>query len=193
MKLEHILLGLIGEMPRTGYDIKKFLDFQGRFLRSNTTMSQVYRSLTSMSEKGWIEFSVDERPGAQDAKIYRITPGGTRVFMDWLAGPYAPPTRYQDPEFSARLTFAGYLSREQVVALIETELEARKAQVRKYRFRDLSFESSSSHFDHDLAQAMNERRHVHGTQHIDLHISQLEELRQDLLSGHFGPPGAARD
>ena len=36
MKLEHILLGALLERPSTGYDLKKFMDTHGRFLRSNT-------------------------------------------------------------------------------------------------------------------------------------------------------------
>ncbi|WP_136054272.1 PadR family transcriptional regulator [Microbacterium sp. K24] len=189
MKLEHLLLGLLGEMPRTGYEIKKFLDTHGRFLRSNTTMSQVYRSLTSMTERGWVAYSVDERAGAQDAKIYRVTPEGMTVFRDWLEGPYSPPSRFQDPEFAARLGFAGYLTPEQLIALVEVELEARRDQVAKYRFRDRSIaEGTPVEFDRVLAAAVGERLHQHGTQQIDLHIAQLEELRRELLDGTLPVP-----
>lgn len=189
MKLEHLLLGLLGEMPRTGYEIKKFLDTHGRFLRSNTTMSQVYRSLTSMTERGWVAFAIDQRPGAQDAKIYRVTPEGMTVFRDWLEGPYSPPSRFQDPEFAARLGFAGYLTPEQLIALVEVELEARRDQVAKYRFRDRSIaDGTPAEFDRVLAAAVGERLHQHGTQQIDLHIAQLEELRRELLDGTLPAP-----
>lgn len=192
MKLEHLLLGLIGEMPRTGYEIKKFLDYHGRFLRSNTTMSQVYRSLSSMADRGWVAYSVDERPGAQDAKIYRVTADGMTVFRDWLEGPYTPPSRFQDPEFAARLGFAGYLTPEKLIALVEIELEARREQVAKYRFRDRTIqEGTAIEFDRALAASMGERLHQHGTQQIDLHIAQLEELRRELLDGALPAPAPA--
>ena len=184
MKLEHLLLGLLGEMPRTGYDIKKYLDTHGRFLRSNTTMSQVYRSLSTMTERGWVAFSVDQRPGAQDAKIYRVTGDGMTVFRDWLEGPYSPPSRFQDPEFGARLGFAGYLTPEKVIALVETELAARRDQVAKYRFRDRTIAASTSEdFDRELATAIRERMHQQGTRQIDAHIAELEQLRGELLDG----------
>lgn len=192
MKLEHLLLGLLGEMPRTGYEIKKFLDTHGRFLRSNTTMSQVYRSLASMTERGWTAYAVDGRPGAQDAKIYRVTADGMTVFRDWLEGPYSPPSRFQDPEFGARLGFAGYLTPEKLIALVDIELDARRDQVAKYRFRDRSIaDGTAAEFDRVLAASVGERLHLHGTQQIDLHITQLEELRRELLDGTLPVPQAS--
>lgn len=193
MKLEHLLLGLLGEMPRTGYEIKKFLDTHGRFLRSNTTMSQVYRSLASMTERGWTAYAIDERPGAQDAKIYRVTAEGMTVFREWLEGPYSPPSRFQDPEFGARLGFAGYLTPEKLIALVDIELDARRDQVAKYRFRDRSIaDGTSAEFDRVLAASVSERLHQHGTQQIDLHIAQLEELRRELLDGTLPVPSSPR-
>ena len=182
MKLEHLLLGLIGEKPSTGYEIKKFLDLHGRFLRSNTTMSQVYRSLANMTERGWVGYTIDDRPGAQDAKVYRVTPEGITVFLDWLTGPYSPPSRFQDPEFTARLSFSGFMTREQLLAIIDTELEARQAQVAKYRFRDRSMDVHPEvAFDGAFAQAMAERLHQWGAHQIDDHIEELARLRADVL------------
>ncbi len=187
MKLEHLLLGLLGERPSTGYDIKKFLDSHGRFLRSNTTMSQVYRSLARMTENGWVAYSVDERPGAQDAKIYRVTSEGLTVFLEWLAGPYSPPSRFQDPELSARLSFAGYLTREQLIALLDVEIDTRRDEVARFRFRDRTLDvDASSAFDVELSLQVTERLHFIGAAAIDAHIDAMEQLRRDLLDGELG-------
>lgn len=193
MKLEHLLLGLLGEKPSTGYEIQKFLNAHGRFIRSNTTMSQVYRSLATMTDRGWVTFTVDDRAGAQDAKIYRVTPEGMTVLLDWLTGPYTPPSRFQDPEFMARLSFAGYLNREQVVNLVEIELEARRDQVAKFRFRDRTMAiDPTSEFDRDFASAMGERLHEWGTRQIDAYIEELAQLREDLLDDRIvRAPGTA--
>ena len=100
MKLENILLGVLLRRPSTGYDLKKYLDTAGRFLRSNTQMSQVYRSLSTMEDSGWVTHTVEARPGAQDAKRYHVTDEGTTLFLDWLRSPYHPPTRAQDPDYA---------------------------------------------------------------------------------------------
>ncbi|GAB3763986.1 PadR family transcriptional regulator [Microlunatus parietis] len=186
MKLEYILLGVLLGRPRTGYDLKKFLDAHGRFLRSNTQMSQVYRSLTAMAEREWVSYRTESRPGAQDAKIFRVTAEGATVFLDWLTGPYHPPTRFEDPEFGVRLHFAGFLTVDQLLALLDTELEARQRQVAKYRFRDRTevFEPEVP-FDAELAVALNDRMHQYGAAAIDQHIKNLIELRADLLDGRL--------
>lgn len=189
MKLEHLLLGRIGEKPSTGYEIKKFLDLHGRFLRSNTTMSQVYRSLNDMATRGWVTFTVDDRPGAQDAKVYHVTAEGMTVFLDWLTGPYSPPSRFQDPEFTARLSFSGYMTREELLTIIDTELDARRSQVAKYRFRDRSIDIEPEvPFDSEFARAMGERLHHWGTRQIDAYIKELAQLRTDVLDGRITSP-----
>lgn len=186
MKLEHILLGTLLGRPRTGYDLKKFMDGHGRFLRSNTQMSQVYRSLTTMAERGWVSYTVQHRPGAQDAKIHQVTAEGATVFLDWLTGPYHPPTRFEDPEFSVRLHFAGFLTIDQLLSLLDTEIEARQRQVAKYRFRDRTETYQPSvPFDAELAVAIRDRQHRWGAAAIDRHIENLIELRTDLLDGRW--------
>jgi len=190
MKLEHLLLGLIGMHPSTGYDIKKYLDQHGRFMRSRTTMSQVYRSLAAMEKDGWVTHDVDHRPGAQDAKVYRLTAEGGTVLLEWLTGPYSPPSRFQDPEFTARLGFSGFMTREQVLTLVETELAARLEQVATYRDRDRSMAVDAAvAFDVDFARSMGERMHRLGMDQIDQHIAQLRALRADLLDGRALAPG----
>jgi len=192
MKLEHLLLGLISMRPLTGYDIKKYLDQHGRFLRSRTTMSQVYRSLSAMEERGWATHDVDHRPGAQDAKVYRSTPEGHTVLLDWLTGPYVPPSRFQDPEFAARLSFAGFMTRDQLLVLVETELNARVEQVATFRDRDRTVRLDPSlEIDAELQRAISVRLHHMGMEAVDLHIAQLRALHDDILDGRFPDAAAA--
>ena len=189
MKFEHILLGTLLERPRTGYDLKRFMDTHGRFMRSNTQMSQVYRSLTTMAEREWVSYTVENRPGAQNAKIYQVTPEGATVFLDWLTGHYQPPTRFQDPDLDVRLHFAGFMSVDQLLSLLDTEIEARQRQVAKYRFRDRSHTYEPGvPFDTQLADAIHERTHAMGTSAVDTHIRNLIELRRQLLDGDLIKP-----
>jgi PadR family transcriptional regulator AphA len=186
MKLEYILLGVLLEHPSTGYELKKFLDTHGRFLRSNTQMSQVYRSLGSMEKQGWVTHSVDPRPGAQDAKTYRVTDEGATVFLDWLTGPYHPPTRFQDPELTVRLGFSGFMSAEQLLRILDTEIQTRQADVARYRHRDRRETwAPTIAFDAELAESVGDRLHLMGAGAVDAHINGLIELRKDLLDGRL--------
>ncbi|MEU2198764.1 PadR family transcriptional regulator [Isoptericola sp. NPDC019482] len=188
MKLENILLGVLLRRPSTGYDLKKFMDTSGRFMRSNTQMSQVYRCLGSMEDRGWVRHDVEERPGARDAKTYRVTAEGETVFLDWLTGPYLPPSRHDDPDLGVRLTFAGFMGRDDLLRLLDTEIEARQAQVARYRNRDRStVVETSLPYDAALAATVAEWSHVKGASTVDAHIEACIALRARLAAGDVEP------
>lgn len=181
MRLEHLLLGVLLEHPRTGYDLKKYLDSTGRFLRSNTQMSQVYRSLTKMEDDGWVTYEIEQRARAQAGKVYRATDAGATVFLDWLKGPYHPPSRFSEPEFVVRLNFAGFLEPAEIIDLLDTELRARRDQVTRYRDRDRSFVADPIiPFDRDMATRLRDAQHIQGSKALDAHIAWCEDLRASL-------------
>jgi DNA-binding PadR family transcriptional regulator len=184
MKLELILLGILAEQPRTGYDIKRYFDTFGRFLRSRTQMSQVYRTLASLEARGEVSHTVEPRPGATDAKIYSVTEEGISVFLDWLASPYVPPSRFQDPDLSVRFEFAGFMTRDQLVDLIDTELTTRRAEIKRYRHRSRAVALSGDWpFDEALASTVAQWAHETGADAMDRHLERLELLRRAVL-GH---------
>jgi PadR family transcriptional regulator AphA len=184
MKLEHILLGVLLTRPSTGYDLKRYMDTHGRFQRPNTQMSQVYRCLSSMEERGWVWHTVEPRPGAQDAKTYRVTDEGITVFMDWLTAPYTPATVYvRDPGFYGRLAFCGFLQLDQVIELLDREIHARQLQIKRYRDRDRTIlQEPEIPFDAELQSLVEERTHELGSQYMDQHVAWCIALREELQS-----------
>lgn len=190
MRLEHVLLGVLIEHPRTGYDIKRFMDTHGRFIRANTQMSQVYRALGELDDRGWATYDIQERPGAQDAKIYRATSEGETVFLDWLTSAYTPSTALPDPEFRGRVHFAGFLSRAQFVDLLDIEISGRQRQVARYRLRDRSTEILPDiGFDMELGTLVSERMHQIGATSMDRHIADMIDLREQVI-GLWAQAGA---
>jgi len=182
MKLEHILLGVLARRPSTGYDLMKFMDSHGRFLRSNTTMSQVYRSLNAMEERGWVEHTAERRPGARDAKTYRVTDEGATIFLDWLTGPYSPPTRFEDPELGCRLFFAGFMTRDQLIRLLDIEIDVRQAETLRFRDRDRRIPTDPTiEFDAGLDELVLQWGHLGGAGAKDAHVARCVTLRNLLL------------
>lgn len=178
MKLEHLLLGVLLVRPRTGYDLARYMEMEGVFMRPRTQMSQIYRSLSQMAERGWVSFTVSERPGAQDAKIYATTPLGRDIFMKWLTTPFTPTMEAVNYEFRARLFFSGFVGEDTVLELLTTEIEARQRQIAKYRYRDRTIEAApDSGFDVDFATAIEDFQHESGAAAMDAMVSRLIELR----------------
>lgn len=184
MKLEHLLLGVLLMRPRTGYDLKRFMDLHGVFMRPRTQMSQVYRSLSEMHDRGWVTFTVIGRSGAQDAKVYQVTASGRTTFFDWLLSPFHPSTNLTSNELRARLWFSGFLGPEQLVAILDAEIDGRLRQVAKYRFRDRSIEvDDDTGFDLTLAELVEEETHAAGAAYMDMHIDDMRRLRA-LVAGY---------
>jgi DNA-binding PadR family transcriptional regulator len=184
MKLEIILLGALRSEPSTGYELTRFLDNAGRFMRSNTTMSQVYRTLAAMEKRGWVEHEVESKAGASDLKRFRVTEEGEAELLDWLTGPYNPPSRFQDPDLYARLAYAGLIGRERVLEILETEISTRIAEIARYRERDrYAMPIGRDGDDLEFAVEMGEWLHRQGAAAIDRHVEALVALRERLLNG----------
>jgi len=177
MSLEYLLLGSLALKSQTGYDLKKFLDSFGRFMRSNTQLSQIYRTMGRMVKDGWVEFAVTHREGLPDFKTYRLTEDGAAVFLDWLSSPYIPPSRFTDPEFSLRFHYSGFLGKEATLKLLHVELEARIDQVATYRGRDRKLKDLQLPIGGE-ATAVQRRfdlAHQWGAQQIDAWIVWLND------------------
>lgn len=182
MKLENILLGVLLQHPSTGYDLKKYLDAAGRFLRSNTQMSQVYRSLAKMESDGWVRHEIEARPGAQDAKRYHVTAEGTTIFLDWIKGPYHPPSRFTNPDLVARLSFAGFMHESEIVRLLDIEIAARREEIARYRTHDRRLPRRPAiDFDVRVADIVDEWTHSSWLDAMVAHVDACTLLRDRVL------------
>lgn len=184
-KLELILFGVLLQRPQTGYDLNAFMEKAGRFMRTNTSMTQVYRSLRTMEERGWLTHTVEPRPGAQDAKRYRVTEEGCTTFMEWLREPYRPPEAPGGPEFFTHLRFRGaYLGLHAVLDVLDVEITFRRRQIARNRHRDRTeWVDTAVPFDDGLASALMDWEHHRGAHRMDVHLEACIELRDRLASG----------
>lgn len=182
MKFENVLLGLLSVKPFSGYDLMKWFDTEGQFLRSNTHHSQIYRELGRMVRDGLVEFDVDPREGRPDAKVYRITPIGSDVLLEWVRSPYVPTSRFQDADFNARLLFAVPLDVDAAVRVIETELAYRVEQVANSRIRKRGVVGIDPvpGFDARRYADIGEQMHLFGAVSVDQWITWLERMRARL-------------
>ena len=178
MQFEYVLLALLARRPLSGYDLRKWMDVEGQFLRSRAHHSQIYRLLSRMVTDGWVEYEVDPREGRPDAKVYRLTPIGRVALMEWVRSPYDPPSRFQDADFLSRFAFAAVLDREAAIGLIRTELAYRRDQISRNRNRDrtLHFESPLPELDQDLAREVAEELHQLGATAMDTWVQWLERM-----------------
>lgn len=185
VKLEFILLGVLLQRPQTGYELQQFMKTTGRFMRSNTSMTQVYRSLRAMDDDGWLDHVVEPRVGAQDAKRYSVTDSGKAAFFDWLGQPHKPGPAPGGQAFGARLRFRSmFLGRNSVIELLDVEIDFWEQHRARYRHRDRSeLYTADAPLDAELAGAIFYWEHLYGATGVDTHLAAVTELRDTPVAG----------
>jgi PadR family transcriptional regulator PadR len=85
---EMLVLSLIEERPRHGYEIGKLIE-QRSGGRLTFALPTLYPTLLRLENRGWIKGRWVERSGERERCYYRLTPEGRRVLDEqhqtWLA------------------------------------------------------------------------------------------------------------
>lgn len=177
MKLEHFILGILKLKPRTGYEIKKLLDTEGRFIRPRTPLSQIYNTLKRMTDNGWVTFKIEAQDSKPDKKVYSVTAAGDSYFIDWLTTPHEPSFRFQDRELLGKLFFSCFVDTKIILEHLNIELEYRRMQIAVFRGRDRTVEiDPASGVDSACVQEMADLMHLYGAGAIDHYVTWLEKV-----------------
>ncbi|MBU50630.1 MAG: hypothetical protein CL920_18280 [Deltaproteobacteria bacterium] len=129
MSLQHAILGFLSLRSMTGYDLKKSFDRSAsHFWPGN--QSQIYRTLSKLTELDFVDVDVHERGDLLPTKTYSITPSGRQHLHTWLSTPLGErPVR--EP-FLLQLFFGGLLSDDEVLALIQSEIALTEDALKQY-------------------------------------------------------------
>ena len=125
MSLEHAILGFLNYQPFSGYDLKKIFDTSVRHFWP-ADQSQIYRTLTRLTERGWVAMEVVEQSERPDRKVYSITPKGCEELQRWLGGP--PPVEDARSAPLVQVFFSGQLPDKEILA----RFEGMKANMQEY-------------------------------------------------------------
>ncbi|MBM3150823.1 MAG: PadR family transcriptional regulator [Chloroflexi bacterium] len=116
MSLEFAILGFLNYHPFTGYDLKKVFDTSIRHFWP-ADQSQIYRTLTRLTEQGFARMEKVPQADRPDRKVYHITEAGRAALLGWLSGP--PPMDEPRSAPLIQVFFAGQLSDEESLAKFE--------------------------------------------------------------------------
>lgn len=125
MSLQYGILGLLNYSPMDGYDLKKLFGKSVNYIWT-ASLSQIYRELGALEEKGFVSSTIHQQEDRPDKRIYSITEEGKAAFLEWLRhfpDMLAAPTR---DEFMLRILFGAKLSRTELVSQFERFIEERK-------------------------------------------------------------------
>lgn len=134
---DYVILGLLGERPMSGYEIKKVVDIRFGFFW-NESFGQIFPALKRLFEEGLIAEAVAEEKGGHSRKLYRATPNGVAALQSWLAQPVEKETyrleillklyfsTYADPDVMLGHVSAfeeSHLRQLEILNLFQKELE----------------------------------------------------------------------
>jgi DNA-binding PadR family transcriptional regulator len=84
--LPHAILVSLSEQAGSGYELAHRFDRSiGYFWAA--THQQIYRTLRTMEDDGWVHVDVVVQQGRPDKKVYGVTDGGRAELARWIAEP----------------------------------------------------------------------------------------------------------
>ena len=156
MAMADLVLGLLGEGPAHGYDVKLRLDrrFEGS---KPLPFAQVYATLGRLQRAGLVEVMEVSQDGGPERIVYVITETGRAALAEWLsatepAGPYPAGELARKTIVALYLgaDAATFLRRQRAVHLSRMrELVNARSQTRDPAVR-LGIEYAINHLDADL-------------------------------------------
>jgi DNA-binding PadR family transcriptional regulator len=112
----YVILGMVRNEPRSGYEIKALVDNSTRFFWA-ASYGQIYPELKRLAEAGLVEPS-DASTGDRKRTRYAITADGEAELKDWLRRP--PETTEMREEGLLKLFFSGALKPAEAVETLRS-------------------------------------------------------------------------
>ena len=132
MSLQHAILGLLSYKPTTGYDIKQIIDKNISYIWS-AKLSQIYRDLGSLENKGYVTTRIEKQENRPDKKIYSVTEAGEKALQEWMIrfpNELLPPIR---DDFCIRVLFGSRLPVEEIKFQLNRFIKETQARLEIYQ------------------------------------------------------------
>lgn len=176
MSVPLVILGLLSEQPRHGYELRQEVERRLYATYINLSGGSLYYNLGQLERAGYIKRAWVEQKGRYPARqVYQITPAGKEYLqaeLRRLLFDTEGREKLFDP-LNAALAFGHFISRDELRAALATHLQWAQRQANwvaeqqaYWRTRDIS-----------LIQA---KIIEHGLTHLKAEIAWLEQFLQEL-------------
>lgn len=145
-KVEIIVLGLLGEMPRHAYDIVRAYHGRSMGIWAEVGDASIYQALPRLERSGLIEIAQD---GDGARKTYRLTRSGRKKLKESLLERLSSTTSY-GLELNAALGFIHLVKPEEAARALEERREYIAAIIRSMGEFPVGDEEQSQALSHDM-------------------------------------------
>jgi PadR family transcriptional regulator AphA len=129
MSLKHAILGFLSIGPLSGYELKKAFDNSVRHFWP-AHQSQIYRTLSQLTDEGLVDKEVIERENRLDVKVYHITEPGQAELREWLQTPL--PVQDSHEPYLIQLFFGSILNDTEMLENMRHQREFVQARLAAY-------------------------------------------------------------
>jgi len=129
LSLGNALLGLLNYRSMTGYDLKKTFDDTIDFFWS-AQMSQIYRELNTLEEKGLVQSKIEPQEKRPDRKVYQLTEKGREAFLGWLTKFPNRLSHQKRSRFLMRIFFSSRIKLEELSFEIKRYKKEKEKQIK---------------------------------------------------------------
>ncbi len=140
MSLAYVILGLLQQQQRTGYDLKTECFDQCIAHLWPADQAQIYRTLDKLEAQGWIACTIEIQHDRPNRKVYQVTAAGEAELIRWLQS-HQPSPILREPLlvqlYLASQLPADQLSDRAIVYLLQQELMARRDKLAECEAIDL--------------------------------------------------------
>jgi PadR family transcriptional regulator AphA len=122
--LEYVLLGMLAQQPRHGYELHKELsNLEGLGLIWRIKQAQLYALLDKLESQGFLSARMITTESHPPRKEYHLTRPGHKVFEIWMLSPVEHGRELRQ-DFLAKFYFARLLGEETARQVLEAQRKA---------------------------------------------------------------------
>jgi DNA-binding PadR family transcriptional regulator len=134
----YVVLGMLRNQPRSGYEIKQVVDQSTRFFWA-ASYGQIYPELRKLAKAGLVEGTSEPR-GGRKRTVYKLTTAGRKELRRWLAE--EPTVLELRDEGLLKLFFAG-VSPERAAGIIDAKRRLHETKLSRLRELERQVEDAS--------------------------------------------------
>jgi len=141
MSTGHVLLGLLSDGERHGYELKR--EHDARFPAARPlAFGQVYATLERLRRRGWVSAATSVKVDGPERMPYAMTAAGRDELDRWLAE-VEPPSPFVSNPLSVKVTLALLTADEELAQdYLQRQRDAHLARMRDYTRRKSERDSS---------------------------------------------------
>jgi len=125
----YVILGMLRQEPRSGYEIKKVVDHSTRFFWA-ASYGQIYPELRKLAKAGLVE-GEPQSQGGRKRTVYRLTRAGRDELRRWLSE--KPEVFELRDEALLKLFFADAAPKGKAIEIIEAKQRLHEQKIERLR------------------------------------------------------------